>query len=61
MKCPKCRSSDIDYLVLNDMQSDKPRRSIRWWLFLLPEEKRISNRIKTIAVCQNCGYKWKTR
>lgn len=59
MKCPKCHSSDIDYLVLNDMQSGKPRRSIRWWLFFLPEEKRISNRIKTIAVCQNCGNKWK--
>ena len=49
MKCPKCRNTDIDYLELNDMQYGKPRRSIRWWLHFFPDEKRISNSIKTIA------------
>lgn len=27
----------------------------------LPDKVYIRNRINTVAVCQNCGYTWKTR
>ena len=29
VKCPNCRSTDIDYQIINDMQSGKLRSSIR--------------------------------
>ena len=27
----------------------------------IPKKLYISNKIYTVAVCQNCGYTWKTR
>ena len=27
----------------------------------IPKKQYVSNKIHTVAVCQNCGYTWKTR
>lgn len=71
MRCPKCGSENVTMSVSNVVQTKN--RSCLWnlimicctgglWLIWMLVRKR-KEKVVTIktAVCQNCGYSWKTK
>lgn len=70
MKCKKCGSNNVD-VVMDINQSIKKVNHLRgllrccmilitcglWWL-LVPK-KVLHTRSQAVALCQNCGNRWK--
>lgn len=80
MKCPKCKSENVNVQMVTETKlKNKHHSFIYWitigwiielavWFFLtipkllavlfLPKKKKIVNKHKSMAVCQNCGHHW---
>ena len=72
MICPKCGGNNVSITVVNQQYEEKRRGCLMWcvWIILaictigliliIPfmTRKKTNMRDKTVAICQNCGYRW---
>jgi hypothetical protein len=72
MICPKCKSSDVKVQVCTDVRV-KHRGCFGWllWILLavctfgiiliipLLTNSKVKSKNYTLAICQNCGNKWR--
>lgn len=74
MICPKCHGNNIDVQVVTEVIT-KRRGLLGWmmWIMIiictiglviiipLLTNSKVKSRQHTIAVCQDCGYRWKIK
>lgn len=68
MVCPKCGSSNINFQAVA-VQKKRGCLASALWLFLacitffaiiwIPLLTRKGSKVRTFAVCQNCGKRWR--
>lgn len=71
MKCKKCNSENVKVAAVSNVKSKGGATPLWYWfgfvclfdIFLLGaihrSFKHTKTKVKTIAVCQDCGHSWK--
>lgn len=71
--CPKCGSTDIHFENETEVHTER-RGCLGWliWILLaictcgliliipLLTNSKVKSKSKVVAICQNCGHKWKS-
>lgn len=69
MVCPKCGSSNVNVQIVAEQKKRGCLMSIVWIILAIctlgaiiwiPLLIRKGSKTRAYAVCQNCGYKWRT-
>lgn len=74
MICPICGKENVSITVVNEIHQEKGKHGFLWWLFIgwwwwifftllaiivkIFKPKNTKNKIRKIAVCQDCGNSW---
>jgi predicted Zn-ribbon and HTH transcriptional regulator len=69
MRCPKCQSENVNVQAVAEIKKRGCLTTLIYivlactivgLIIVIPLIRGQKSKTKTYAICQNCGYKWKT-